>query len=140
MRDRWSPRDLVVKPEVISATELRHHRAGPGDRYVLVDDRFLPGAGQYCIARRIPELDDYGAGHVDVHRHSCDSLFVFLGDGADYRGLAVMVQLGDESLRLESPASVFIPAAMPHGYRVLSGAGTYLNHVLAGDYNSSLLE
>ena len=48
--------------------------------------------------------------------------------------------LGEEIFPLESPASVFIPAGVPHGYRVVGGAGTYLNHVLAGDYNSSLLE
>lgn len=133
-------RDWVVKPQVISATELRHHRAGPGERYVLVDDRFVPGAGQYCIARRIPRLDDYGAGHVDTHVHHCDSLFVFLGEDPGYRGLSVEVTLGDEVIPLESPASVFIPAGIPHGYRVVGGAGTYLNHVLAGDYNSSLLD
>lgn len=133
--ERW-----VVDPQVISATELRHHRAGPGSRYVLVDDRFVPGAGQYCIARRIPRLDDYGPGHIDTHVHHCDSLFIFLGDEPDYTGLRAEVTLDGEVIAVESPATVFIPAGIPHGYRVVSGAGTYLNHVLAGDYNSSLLD
>ncbi|MGF1427367.1 hypothetical protein [Kitasatospora sp. LaBMicrA B282] len=134
------PMDWVVDPQVISATELRHHRHGPGERYVLVDNRFVAGAEQYCIARRVPQLDDYGAGHVDTHVHHCDSLFVFLGEEEGYRGLSVEVTLGDRVFPLASPASVFIPAGVPHGYRVLGGAGTYLNHVLAGDYNSSLLD
>lgn len=134
------PDDWIVSPKVISATELRYHRTGPGDRYVLVDHRFVPGCGQYCIARRIPHLDDYGSGHIDTHVHYCDSLFVFLGDGTGYTGLQVEVTLGDRVTPLESPASVFIPAGVPHSYRVVGGAGTYLNHVLAGDYNSSLLE
>ncbi|EST38933.1 hypothetical protein N566_04780 [Streptomycetaceae bacterium MP113-05] len=132
--------DWVVKPPVLSAEELRYHRKGPGDRYVMVDDRFVPGAGQYCIARRIPKMDDYGAGHVDSHVHYCDSLFMFLGDEASYQGLSVEVGLGDETFQVRSPASVFIPAGVRHSYRVVDGSGTYLNHVLAGDYNSSLLE
>lgn len=132
--------DLVVDPQVISATELRHHRAGPGERYVLVDERFVPGAGQYCIARRIPQLDDYGPGHVDTHVHHCDSLFVFLGEEPGYQGLQVEVTLGPDVRAVQSPASVFIPAGMPHGYRVVGGAGTYLNHVLAGEYNASLID
>jgi 2-isopropylmalate synthase len=135
-----TPAEWVVDPHVISATELRHHRHGPGERYVLVDDRFVRGAGQYCIARRIPRLADYGAGHVDTHVHDCDSLFVFLGDEDDYRGLRAEVSLGDRVFAVDSPASVFVPAGVPHGYRVLEGAGTYLNHVLAGDYNASLLD
>lgn len=134
------PRAWVVDPQVISATELRHHRAGPGERYVLVDDRFVPDAGQYCIARRIPQLDDYGAGHVDTHVHHCDSLFMFLGEGPGYTGLSTEVWLDDEVFAIESPASVFIPAGVRHGYRVVGGAGTYLNHVLAGEYNASLID
>lgn len=134
------PKEWTVDPQVISATELKYHRAGPGQRYVLVDNRFVPGAEQYCIARRVPLLDDYGTGHIDIHAHCCDSLFIFLGDDADYGGFFVEVTLGEEIFPLESPASVFIPAGVPHGYRVVGGAGTYLNHVLAGDYNSSLLD
>ncbi len=135
-----SPQQWVVSPKIISATELRYHRAGPGERFVLVDNRFVPGADQYCIARRIPHLDDYGAGHVDTHTHHCDSLFIFLGEEEGYQGLSVEVTLGDQVMPLESPASVFIPSGVAHGYRVVGGAGTYLNHVLAGDYNSSLLD
>jgi 2-isopropylmalate synthase len=130
----------VIAPKEIPASELRHHRDGPGTRYVLVDDRLLPGAGQYCIARRIPEMEDYGAGHVDTHVHACDSLFVFLGEEEGYRGLRVEVTLGEEVRPVESPASVFIPAGVPHSYCVLGGAGTYINHVLAGSYNESLLD
>jgi 2-isopropylmalate synthase len=135
-----TPDDWIVDPRVISATELRHHRHGPGERYVLVDDRFVRGAGQYCIARRIPQLADYGAGHVDTHVHDCDSLFVFLGEQDGYRGLRVEVSLADRVFAADSPTAVLVPAGVPHGYRVLGGAGTYLNHVLAGDYNASLLD
>ncbi len=135
-----NPTEWIVTPKIISAEELRYHRKGPGNRFVLVDNRFVPGAGQYCIARRIPRMDDYGSGHVDSHVHHCDSLFVFLGADDDYRGLSVEVNLGDEYFPVDSPASVFIPAGVRHSYRVLGGAGTYLNYVLAGDYNSSLLE
>ncbi|MEU3887720.1 hypothetical protein [Streptomyces sp. NPDC029041] len=134
------PEEWINDPQIISATELRHHRKGPGDRFVVVDNRFVPGAEQYCIARRIPLMDDYGAGHVDTHVHHCDSLFVFLGEEEAYRGLSVEVTLGDRTFPVQSPAGVFIPAGVPHGYRVVGGAGTYINHVLAGDYNSSLLD
>jgi 2-isopropylmalate synthase len=132
--------DLIVTPPVISAEELRYHRKGPGQRFVLVDDRFVRRAGQYCIARRIPPASHYGPGHVDAHVHHCDSLFAFLGDGDDYRGLTVEVRLGESLHRLESPASVFIPAGIVHSYRVLGGSGTYLNHVLSGSYEESLLD
>lgn len=132
--------NLVVAPPVLSATELRYHRHGPGDRYVLVDDRFVPSANQYCIARRFPPGRHPDQGHVDPHVHACDSLFGFLGDDSDFGGLTVEVRVGDETRTLVSPASVFIPAGEVHSYRAVEGSGTYLNHVLAGSYNESLLE
>lgn len=135
-----SPETLVTVPSVISATELRHHRHGPGDRFVMIDERFVPDCRQYCIVRRVPRMQAYGAGHVDRHRHTCDSLFLFTGDSDDLTGLAVEVSLGERTFRLDSPASVFIPAGVEHSYRVLGGAGLFVNHVLAGSYNDSLLD
>ncbi len=132
--------DLINNPEIISATELRHHRHGPGDRFVMLDDRVVPDARQYCIVRSIPEMDDYGPGHVDRHRHTVDSTFLFIGNGAGLAGLTVEVSLGDESFVVESPKSVFIPSGVAHSYRVLAGAGLFINYVLAGEYNSSLLD
>jgi len=132
--------DLIIIPPVISAAELRYHRKGPGERFVLIDDRFVAGAGQYCIARRIPRGRHEGPGHVDPHAHDCDSLFGFLGDEEGYRGLMVEVRLGESLHTLRSPASVFIPAGTVHSYRAIEGSGTYLNHVLSGSYEESLLD
>jgi 2-isopropylmalate synthase len=137
---RWTLTDLAVEPEIRSATELAHHRHGPGDRYLLVDDRKLDGCGQYCIARHIPEGTHLGPGHVDVHRHGVDSLFVFLGSREGLAGLRAEVTVGDEQLVVDSPHSVFVPAGSRHSYRVVSGAGLFLNFVLAGSYPESLLE
>jgi 2-isopropylmalate synthase len=131
---------LVTKPLAIPATELRYHREGPGTRYVMVDERVVPDARQYCIVRHIPTLTEPVAGHVDEHRHSCDSLFLFVGENDDLTGLEVEVRLGSRVFPVVSPASVFIPASVSHSYRVVSGGGYFVNHVLAGEYNASLLE
>ena len=135
-----SPEALITIPPVISATELKHHRKGPGERYVMIDQRFVDDCRQYCIVRRIPQLEDYGPGHVDKHAHVCDSLFLFMGEKKDLKGLTVEVTLGETQFSLESPVSIFIPAGLSHSYRVLSGSGLFVNHVLAGSYNDSLLD
>lgn len=131
---------LINSPEIISATELKHHRHGPGDRYVMLDNRVVPGANQYCIVRHIPKMDDFGPGHVDCHRHNVDSLFLFIGFGRGLTGLTAEVVLGEEKFIVNSPCSVFIPSGVRHSYRAVAGEGLYLNHVLAGTYNDSLLE
>lgn len=134
------PEALIVEPQVICATELKYHRAGPGSRYLMLDERFVRDARQYCIVRDIPQQNVPALGHVDPHRHVCDSLFMFLGHGEGLAGLTVEVLLEGELRTVHSPAAMFIPAGAEHSYRVLGGAGLYVNHVLAGEYNASLLE
>lgn len=136
----WQETAWQTNPEVISATELKYHRKGPGSRYVMIDERFVPDCRQYCIVREIPLGAVIGRGHVDQHTHICDSLFMFLGTENEMKGLEVEVNLGGVVKTITSPSSVFIPSGMPHSYRVLSGQGLYINHVLNGEYNSSLLE
>ena len=131
---------LINRPQVVSATELRYQRQGPGDRYLMLDDSVVPDARQYCIVRRIPELANYKEGHVDVHRHCVDSVFLFIGYGPDLTGLTVEVHLGTDTFVVESPSSVFIPSGLLHSYRVLTGTGLFINHVQAGNYDSSLLD
>jgi 2-isopropylmalate synthase len=46
----------------------------------------------------------------------------------------------DELSVVKSPASVFIPAGKPHNYRILDGEGLFVNHVLSGNYNESLMD
>jgi len=130
----------VVRPKVISSTELKYHRSGPGTRYVMVDDRFVDDARQYCIVRDIPHQSEPAEAHVDAHRHVCDSLFMFIGKEAELKGLTVEVLFDGETQVIESPAAVFIPAGIEHSYRVLHGSGLYVNHVLSGNYNASLLD
>lgn len=130
----------IVTPPVICATELKYHRAGPGWRHVMIDERFVADARQYCIVREIPPQARPAEAHVDPHRHICDSLFMFLGREAGMQGLEVEVMLDGELRTLRSPAAMFIPAGALHSYRVLGGEGLYVNHVANGEYNDSLLE
>lgn len=143
---RYKPvhqQNLFLQPFEKSATELKYHRHGPGKRFVMLDKRLVEGSPYYFIARQFTafDADDSAArGHVDTHIHNCDSVFLFLGDGADYSGLEVEVDLGGDIRQLTTPASVFIPAGVAHSYRFLRGRGTYINFVHKGDYHDSLLE
>ena len=106
-----------------------------------MDSRIDPRSSFYVIQRFIglhntPVVPE---NHVDTHAHHCDSLFIFWGDQPDGSGLTCQVQLGQETLTVDSPASIFIPAETEHAYRYSAGKGTYTNIVLAPEYNRSLV-
>ncbi len=131
---------LFIEPFEKSATELKYHRHGPGKRFVMIDNRLLDFSPYYIIARTVSDIDNSVEAHVDPHTHSCDSVFMFLGDGEDYQGLTVEVSVANETRQLTSPATVFIPGGSEHTYRFIQGSGTYINFVNSGNYNLSLME
>jgi isopropylmalate/homocitrate/citramalate synthase len=129
----------ISRPFLKESSELRYHRDGPGDRWVLLDTRVDDRATFYIMQRLIPrDAQSSASGHVDIHRHTCDSALVFLGDQPDRTGLTCEVQIAGEIQIVTSPATIFIPLGVEHCYRYLAGGGEVLNIVLAGDYNRSL--
>jgi 2-isopropylmalate synthase len=129
------------RPFPRDAAELRYHRTGVGDRWVLVDTRIDPAAQAYLMKRTVarPDTATEPDPHVDLHVHHCPSALVFLGDGPDNGGFACEVAYGAETRLVTSPATVWIPAGVPHSFRIVSGGGEVLNLVLTGEYNSSLV-
>ncbi|TCP63729.1 2-isopropylmalate synthase [Baia soyae] len=126
----------VGSPFEKGASELKYHRNGPGNRWVLMDHRVDSRSTLYAIQRTFD--DNEPENHVDRHTHDCDSVFVFWGDHADGTGLTCCVQMEKEEMVVHSPASIFIPAGIEHAYYYVSGKGTYTNIVLAPEYNQSL--
>lgn len=130
---------LLISPLIISAVELLYHRHGPGNRFVMIDNRFINDSRCYCIVRDVVKVENEQP-HVDKHRHCVDSLFLFIGNDDNLNGLTVEVSLSEERFVVHSPTAVFIPAGISHSYRFIKGSGKFINFVLAGDYNSSLLD
>ena len=126
-------------PKVIGASELKYHTDGHGNRFVMMNSNVAADVDQYCIVREIPPFQGEVEDHVEPHRHHCDSLFLFLGNKPGCEGLEVEVELEEDVFTLKSPAAVLIPSGRLHKYRILSGAGIYVNHVLSGSYNESLI-
>lgn len=129
--------ELIGKPIIKPASELIGHRDGQGVRYVFLDHRNVPETNIYAIMRVVENVKDEQS-HVDIHKHNCDSAFLFAGKNPDLTGLKCEVQLENEKYLIESPASVFIPKGLNHSYRLVHGSGYYLNIVLSSDYNRSI--
>lgn len=129
---------LINTPLIKRASELRMHKDGQGIRYVFMDERIIPETSMYAIVRDIQNATQDKQSHVEMHRHNCDSVFIFIGNGNNLEGLTCEVTLGNEKYIISSPTSVFIPQGLEHTYRLISGSGKYINIVLSGDYNKSL--
>ncbi len=138
VKDNVSYARLIGNPFIKSSTELTGHQEGQGIRYVFLDKRVIPDSTIYSIVRKVVDVHEDSKSHVDMHKHNCDSAFLFIGNRKNLRGLVCEVSLGNEKYLIESPTSVFIPKGLNHSYRLVRGSGYYINIVLSSDYNCSI--
>ena len=130
---------LILPVSYRSAAELKKHGEGVGTRYVFSDHKNNP-EGKVYSALRVVKNVKRPPQHVEIHSHSVDSLFMFIGDNDDLTGLQVEVVLGEKTYILDSPASVYVPQDVQHAYRFVKGSGKYVNIVLVpgGEYNTAV--
>ena len=133
---------ISSRSESLSQANLPHHDAGSevGERFVLSDSVINPGGNLYMIARWIPAIPSGSEGFVRLHAHSMETYWVALGSGEGFEGLEIEVITSKGRQRVRSPATVCIPAGAPHAYRLVKGAGIFMNivHGSRGDYRDSL--
>lgn len=132
--------DLFIVPEVRRSSEVVfHHDVAPGLRFLAIDHKKYADSPIYIAVRRVARVLPQQPEYVEWHKHTADSLYLFLGDGEGLRGLHAVVRLGCEERTIESPMTVFIPKGMPHSYKLTQGTGTYMSILLSGDYNACTL-
>jgi 2-isopropylmalate synthase len=125
-----------VRKERLGKLVAHHPEAEQGERYVFADEESLPTGDVYAIVRRFGPIKP-GTSYIELHRHSVDSLWLFIGEGEGLRGLTTEITINQNTFIKESPASVWIPANTPHSYKPIQGTGFFVNFVLAkgGKYN-----
>jgi hypothetical protein len=129
---------LAPEPRPTSDVPYHHDRA-PGQKYLLVDAERLPGSPVYVALRRVDGVPPDQPRWLDPHCHSCNSFYVFVGDGPDLGGLHAVVALGEGAYAVESPAAALVPPRLRHTYWLTEGSGWYLQITLSPTYEGSLL-
>jgi hypothetical protein len=108
---------------------IPHHHAGPLIRWLMAGAELHPEAGAHVAVHRLDAVDDRGRDYCDVHAHDVPELNLVLPDGE----LTYDIVLGDETHTVAGPASVLIPAGLPHSANVRSGSGYFVAILLGVD-------
>jgi 2-isopropylmalate synthase len=122
-------------------SELKfHHDIAPGVRYLAIDRTLCEVTPIYIAVRRVKNVKCDQVEYIDSHVHSVDSLYLFIGDEDELKGLHAVVRIEDQEREIESPMTVFIPKGLRHSYKITSGSGIYVSILLNGDYNCQTFE
>lgn len=130
----------IFPPEVRLTSEIKFHTdAAPGVRYVFVDGKLKPEANFYTVVRSVADVKPSQANYVEKHTHNCDTQHIAIGAGPELTGLKIEFTIGDETVVVESPVGVNIPAGTPHTQRIIEGSGHFFNFVPKSFYNDGLM-
>ena len=69
-----------------------------------------------------------------LHKHSADEINLIISENSK---LKYEIQLGDETYKVSSPSTVFIPKGVRHKAKFISGKGVFVCIILSGKYKSS---
>lgn len=128
-----SARAVVVQGRLEALSEVPFHDSGPLTRWLLASRGLHPEMGFHVAVHEFSAVEPARRSYCQSHVHPYDELNVFHSS----TGLRVRVELDEESLLVEAPATILIPAGVRHAANVESGSGILVAILFGGDYQAS---
>ena len=69
-----------------------------------------------------------------LHKHNADEINLIVSENSK---LKYEIQMDDETYKVTSPSTVFIPKGVKHKAKFISGKGIFVCIILSGKYKSS---
>ncbi|MGE0704237.1 MAG: homocitrate synthase [Vicinamibacterales bacterium] len=128
-----NPREpIVVSGRAEPLADVPFHRDGPLTRWLMSSAALHPNLNTHIAIHQFTEVEPGTRDYCDVHVHDYDEINVFHTTSA----LRVAVCLGDETIQVDAPATVYIPAGTPHSANVTSGSGFMVAILMDGAFRA----
>ena len=123
---------LIVRGRIEPLSEVPFHDEGPLTRWLMASKALHPQFGMYVAVHEFRDVEPAARAYCTPHVHDHDELNIF----HSATGLTVELLLGEETVTVEAPATILIPAGTPHSANVRSGSGTMTAILFAGEYQA----
>lgn len=97
----------------------------------MLEKRKIKEKGIRIAVHTIDMLPKKIPNYCELHKHDYDEINLILSENGN---LVYKVQLEDETYRVKSPATVYIPAGTRHSAEVISGKGQFIALIFMGKY------
>jgi len=116
-----------------SMEKIPFHQKAPIKRFSMLNKSMVPESDTH-IAVHFVNASQKIPKYSQLHKHNHDEINLILSEDDT---LKYKIQLEDETYRVSSPSSVFIPKGIRHSAEVVSGTGIFVCIILSDDYDSS---
>jgi hypothetical protein len=123
---------VVVQGKIEPLSHVPFHHDGPLTRWLMASAALHPALNCHIAVHEFTDVEPATRAYCDPHVHEFDELNVFFTTSS----LKVAVLLGSETVEIEAPATVFIPAGTPHAANVIAGTGTLTAVLFNGTFRA----
>ena len=115
-------------------SKIPFHNYAPMKRLSMLSKKRFPSSNTHVAVHFVNGKHKKISEYSMLHKHSADEINLIVSENSK---LKYEIQLDDETYKVTSPSTVFIPKGIKHKAKFISGKGVFVCIILAGKYTSS---
>ena len=117
-----------------SLSNVPFHKKAPIKRLSMLSEKTIPESNIHAAVHIVDVKNKKISKYSTLHKHNADEVNIILSQD---KKLVYEIQLGDETYKVRSPATIFIPKGVMHKADVISGSGFFVCLILSDKYKTS---
>jgi len=115
-------------------SKIPFHNYAPMKRLSMLSKKRLPSSNTHIAVHFVYGNHKKMSEYSMLHKHNADEVNLIVSENSK---LKYEIQLDDETYKVTSPSTVFIPKGVRHKAKFISGKGIFVCIILSGKYKSS---
>ncbi len=124
---------FIKKGIVESLDKVPFHDDAPIKRLSMLSKTLIPQSDTHVAVHFVDASKDLPK-YSKLHKHNHDEINLILSEDSELR---YEIQFEDESYKVTSPSTIFIPKGINHSAQAISGKGIFVCVILSNDPGSS---
>lgn len=115
-------------------SKIPFHNYAPMKRLSMLSKKQLPSSNTHVAIHFVNGNHKKMSEYSMLHKHNADEINLIVSENSK---LKYEIQMDDETYKVTSPSTVFIPKGVRHNAKFISGKGIFVCIILSGKYKSS---
>jgi len=115
-------------------SKIPFHNYAPMKRLSMLSKKRFPSSNTHVAVHFVNGNHKKMSEYSMLHKHNADEIKLIDNENSK---LKYEIQLDDETYKVTSPSTVFIPKGVRHKAKFISGKGIFVCIILYGKYKSS---
>jgi len=115
-------------------SKIPFHNYAPIKRLSMLSKKRFPSSNTHVAVHFVNGNHKKMLEYSMLHKHNADEINLIVSENSK---LKYEIQLDDETYKVTSPSTVFIPKGVRHKAKFISGKGVFVCIILSGKYKSS---